>query len=105
MTIGAPMALVTVPTESSVGANMVRAIRSQIMQNTDPQRKVAGIITSGFCVFSMMRQMCGTAIPMKEIGPANAVTQAERILEKIISRIRNSRMFTPRLCAYPSPSA
>ena len=46
----------------------------------------------------------GTAMPTNEIGPANAVTHAERILESRISAMRNTLMLTPMLCAYASPS-
>jgi len=43
-------------------------------------------------------------MPTNEIGPANAVTHAERILESRISAMRNTLMLTPMLCAYASPS-
>ena len=43
---------VTVEMFSSVGAKAVRAIRSQIMQNADPPRNVAGITTIGREVFN-----------------------------------------------------
>ena len=84
---------------SSVGANTVRAIRSQAMQNTAPPRKVAGMTTSGREVFRLRFTRWGAAMPRKEIGPAKAVTQAERMLESTISATRNSLMFTPMLCA------
>ena len=45
----------------------------------------------------------GTAMPTKEMGPAKAVTQAERTLESRISSTRNRRMFTPMFWAYTSP--
>ena len=51
ITTGAPNTLVTVEMFSSVGANSVRAIRSQPMQNTAPPRNTAGITTMGFDVF------------------------------------------------------
>ena len=41
----------------------------------------------------------GTAIPTKEIGPANAVTQAESRLESRISPARKRRILTPMLLA------
>ena len=44
------------------------------------------------------------AIPTKEMGPANATMHAESTLDNTTSRIRNVRMFTPRFCAYVSPS-
>ena len=42
-------------------------------------------------------------MPTKEMGPAKAVTQAERTLESRISSTRNRRMFTPMFWAYTSP--
>ena len=78
--------------ESSVGANRTLASRSQNRQKTLPPRKHAGIITSGFAVRNRRFISCGTAIPTKEIGPANAVTQADRTLE---SRIRMTLWLTP----------
>ena len=96
---GAPKAEVTVPMESSVGANTVRANRSQKTQNTAPQRKDAGITKAGFADFSRLRVMWGTAIPTKEIGPARAVTQAESRLESRISATRKGLIRTPMLWA------
>ena len=74
-------------------------MRSQKRQNTAPPKKHAGIITIGFAVLNSLRIRCGTATPTKLIGPANAVTQAERTPESRISAIRNARMFTPMFCA------
>ena len=73
------------------------------MQNTAPPRKEAGITTRGLEVPSARLTRKGTAIPTKEIGPAKAVTQAERMPESRISSIRNLRTLTPMLCAYASP--
>ena len=47
---------------------------------------------------------CGTAMPTKEMGPAKAVTQAERTLESRMSAARKALRGTPRFCAYTSPS-
>ena len=99
MTTGAPNTEVTVLMFSSVGAKAVRAIRSQNIQNTAPPRKVAGITTNGFAVFSPRLTRWGTAMPTKEIGPANAVTQAASTLDSRISSTRNTRMLTPMLWA------
>ena len=85
--------------DSSVGANAVRAIRSQPMQNTAPPRKAAGMTTTGLDVFSPRRTKCGTAMPTNEIGPANAVTHADSTLDSTISATRNARILTPRLRA------
>ena len=84
---------------SSVGAKAVRAIRSQPMQNTAPPKNTAGITTMGLEVFSSRLTRYGTAMPTKEIGPAKAVTQADRMLDSRISATRNTRMFTPILWA------
>ena len=43
--------------------------------------------------------MWGTAMPTKEMGPAKAVTQAERRLLSKISAARKSLMLIPRLWA------
>ena len=104
MTIGAPNTAVTELIESSFGANAVRAIKSQKRQNTAPPKKHAGIMMIGFAVLNSLRMRCGTATPTKLIGPANAVTHAERTPLSKISAIRNSRILTPIFCAYVSPS-
>ena len=90
--------------ESSVGANIVRAIRSLNRQKTAPPKKHPGITTIGFAVPKSRFTSCGTAIPTKDTGPAKAVTQADRMLESRISSARNRFTFTPRLLAYSSPS-
>ena len=59
----------------------------------------AGIILSGSAVRNSDFIRCGTAMPTKEIGPANAVTQAERTLESRISAARKLLIGTPRFCA------
>ena len=90
MTIGAPNTDVTVLMFSSVGAKAIRAIRSQNIQNTAPPRNVPGMTTSGRDVCSPRFTKYGTAIPTKEIGPANAVTQADKMLESKIRITRNA---------------
>ena len=97
------MALVTVLMESSTGENRVLARRSQRTQNRAPHKKDAGIIRIGFDVFSNCREICGTAMPTKETGPAKAATQDESMPVIRTSSIRNAFIFTPRLLAYPSP--
>jgi len=103
ITTGAPITEVTALIASSVGENRVRAIRSQNVQNTAPPRKVAGITMMGRDVPSSFFTRNGTAIPTNDIGPANAVTQAERMLEQRISTTLNVCTFTPTLFAYVSP--
>ena len=72
---------VTVLIFNSTGASAILAIRSQIIQKTAPAKNVPGIITIGFDVPNAFLVRNGTAIPTKEIGPANAVTLADSTLE------------------------
>ena len=74
-------------------------MRSQNIQNTAPITNAPGITTMGLDVPSAPLIRNGTAIPTKEIGPAKAVTVAENTLERRISTILNTRMFTPILRA------
>ena len=60
-------------------------------------------MSMGFAVLNRLFTRCGTAIPTKDIGPANAVTQAERILDRRIRATLNRSMFTPMFWAYTSP--
>ena len=89
MTTGAPNTAVTVLMDNSVGENMVLASRSQNRQNTEPPKKQAGISRIGRAVPSSHFTRCGTAIPTKDTGPANAVTQADNTLDNSTRRIRN----------------
>ena len=82
---------------SSRGAKANLAIRSQNMQNTAPPTKVAGITTSGLDVPKAPLIRKGTAIPTKEIGPAKAVTVAEKMLDSRIKAILKNLMLTPML--------
>ena len=102
--MGAPNTDVTVLIASSTGEKSVRAKRSQNIQNTAPHRNVVGITTIGLAVFKSILVICGTAMPTNDIGPAKAVTHAERRLEHKMRTIRKARMLTPMFCAYPSPS-
>ena len=95
---------VTVPIDNSDGASIVLAIKSQNIQNTEPHKKHAGITTIGFAVFNISLVICGTAIPTNDIGPAKAVTQEDKRLDKVIIIIRNTEILIPTLLAYPSPS-
>jgi predicted nucleic acid-binding Zn ribbon protein len=98
-TTGAPNTAVTVLMLNSVGANNILANKSQKRQKTAPPRKQAGIITIDRVVPNKYFTSCGTAIPTKETGPANAVTQAESKLENTTKATRSQRMFTPRFRA------
>ena len=88
---------VTVLIFSSKGAKAILAIRSHIIQNTAPPRKVPGMMISGLEVLKLLFIKNGTAIPTKEIGPANAVTVADKMLESRISATLKKRIFTPML--------
>ena len=90
---------VTVLMLSSTGAKAVLAIRSHIIQNTAPVIKHPGITIIGFDVPRHALVINGTAIPTKEIGPANAVTHAESTLDRSMSRVLNTLIFTPMLWA------
>ena len=97
MTIGAPKIAVAAEMDTSVGAKSDRAIRSQNKQNIAPPRNAPGMTTSGFDVPSVRLMMCGTAMPTKLMGPANAVTVAASRLDSKIRAMRNTRMLTPAL--------
>ena len=86
---------VTVEMLSSSGAKASLAIRSQNIQNTAPQTNVAGMTTMGFDVPKAPLVRKGTAIPTNEIGPANAVTVAEKMLDSIIRAILKTLILTP----------
>ena len=60
--------------------------------------------TSGLDVPSARLMTCGTAMPTKLMGPANAVTVAASKLDSKMSAMRNARMLTPMDRAYCSPS-
>ena len=66
MTTGAPNIAVTVPMASSVGAKIVRAMRSHTRQNTAPSRNVPGKTTAGFEELKSSFVRCGTAMPTNE---------------------------------------
>ena len=90
---------VTVLMFSSSGANAILAIRSHIIQKTAPPRKVPGMMINGLDVPKLLFIKNGTAIPTKEIGPAKAVTVADKMLESRIKATRKNLIFTPILCA------
>ena len=103
ITTGAPKTAVTVLMLNSVGAKTVRASQSLNRQNTLPPRKQPGISTSGLVSANSQRIRCGTAIPTKETGPANAATQPDKMLDKITIKKRRCATLTPMLFAYVSP--
>ena len=105
MTMGAPNTAVTELMLTSVGAKAVRG--DQIAEQAERAAAEEGRRDdqmSGSAVPNRDFMRCGTAMPTKEMGPANAVTQADRTLESKISAVRNARRWTPMFCAYTSPS-
>ena len=99
ITTGTSNTAVTELILTSVGANTVLAMQSQTRVIRAPVRKQPGIIMSGEVVRVMRLTRCGTAMPTKDIGPANAVTVAASRLDNRISMIRRSLIFTPILRA------
>jgi hypothetical protein len=61
--------------------------------------KDAGISMTGLEDLSASLIRNGTAIPIKEIGPANAVTQADNRLDKVMIRNLHNLTLTPTLLA------
>ena len=68
-------------------------------QNAAPPSAQPGSTRSGFALPSVCFTRCGTAMPTKEIGPANAVTQAASRLDSSTSTTENARTGTPTLAA------
>ena len=76
-----------------MGTDFVTIDFSGILTQDDlaaPAKNVPGIITIGFDVPNAFLVRNGTAIPTKEIGPANAVTLADSTLESRISTTRKT---------------
>lgn len=99
ITMGAPNNDVTADILSSVGANILLAKRSLTRQKMAPEKKDAGIRIMGLEDLSVSLIKKGTAIPMKDTGPAKAVTQEDKILESTIIKILQTLTFTPTLFA------
>lgn len=86
----------------SVGANTVLAIPSQKVSQLHHTKTPRNQDNRARCFVAILTR-CGTAIPTKEIGPANAVTQADRRLDKRIIVTLNTFTLTPIFLAYASP--
>lgn len=84
---------------SSRGEKIVLASKSHKIQKIEPSIKEAGIITIGLEVKKNLFAKNGTAMPTKEIGPANAVTVAESRLESRIRIGRKILVLTPIVLA------
>ena len=82
---------------------MARAVKSQRPLINAPPRTDPGIRTRQSDVANIDLHICGTASPMKEIGPANAVTAAVIMLEMRMVAYRVRLTFIPMLAAYLSP--
>ena len=72
---------------------------------TAPQRMVIGIRLRWLLDCSSIRAICGTARPMNDTGPQNAVIMATSKLVESSSQLRVRIMFIPRFSAYISPSS
>ena len=103
ITTGAPNTAVTVLILSSVGDKIFLANKSQNRQNTLPPKKLAGIIMIGLLVLKSFLIRCGTAMPTKDIGPANATIHADRMLDNITMPTRKALVLTPIDDACESP--
>ena len=79
-------------------------IRLHNRATAPPSNKVTGIRELWFEVPSIKRAICGTANPIKAIGPQKAVVIAVSIPVAINNRLRVSRTFTPRFSAYRFPN-
>ena len=90
---------VTVLILSSVGENMLLAIKSLKRANMTPKRHAAGMMVLGFSDLKIILAICGIAIPTKEIGPAKAVTVAESMLDTTISANLKRFISIPKVAA------
>ena len=79
--MGAPMMAVIAPRGNSTGDTILRAVKSQAPAINAPPTAVAGINILLFEVPNKILQICGTASPIKDTGPAKAVTAAVRMLD------------------------
>ena len=70
-----------------------------------PLKMVEGMRWRWLSVASSMRDMCGTASPMKAMGPQKAVAEAVRSPVTTSSWLRRRMVFTPRFSAYCSPKS
>ena len=98
-TTGAPITAVIAPNGSSAGDTMVRAAKSQSPAISAPPSIAAGRRMRLSDVWKSIRQIWGTARPIKDTGPAKAVTAALRTLETRIIAQRTALTFTPMLAA------
>ncbi len=71
----------------------------------EPQKSVTGISSLWLSVCRINRAMCGTASPMKDIGPQNAVMIAESKPVENSNKVRALLMLIPRFSAYWFPSS
>ena len=99
MTTGTKNNAVTELMLNSAGENTDRAMPSQNSVIRAPPKKHAGIRIRGFAVPAADFTRCGTAMPTKEIGPVNAVTHADNMLESNINMTLRVRLFTPMFLA------
>ena len=70
-----------------------------------PVSMVRGISELWLEVPSISRAICGTASPMKEMGPQNAVVMAVKIPTAMSNKLRVSLMLMPKFSAYRLPNS
>lgn len=96
---------VTDPKGSSAGAIIIREIKSQNKLRKAPDKKLAGIKIRLSDVLNTSLVIWGTAKPIKDTGPAKAVTAAANKLDITMICLRMPLMFKPILWAYFSPKS
>ena len=96
---GAPMRGVTAASGSGVAVKAV-VIRLHSNDTVEPRTTVCRNSLGKFSLFKMRREICGTASPMNDTGPQNAVTMAVRM--PVINSVAERRKLTemPRFLAY-----
>lgn len=75
-------------------------MRSLINMKIAPVNIEPGIKTLWSAVWNKSREICGTTIPMKPIGPQNAVTPPARMLVLTKAMLLATLELTPSECAY-----
>lgn len=78
-------------------------MKLQIKATVAPRRIVVGMINRKSSVRNNRRDRCGTAKPIKAIGPQKAVDKAAIIPVSNKIAVRKRFMFTPKFSAYRLP--
>ncbi|ABY25058.1 hypothetical protein RSal33209_3348 [Renibacterium salmoninarum ATCC 33209] len=104
MNTGAPSSAVKIPVCSSSGGTITRPKTSALSIITGEISKTVGSSTRWSGPTSI-RAMCGTARPIKAIGPAAAVAAPASSTTAMATQNRVARSDTPSACAASSPNA